>query len=477
MQMEPVLLVNCPRELSPHLQESTDKRMPLGLLYIAAVLKANGVECRVLDAEACRLGISEILDAANQLKPALIGLNCHTLNRWTVYEIARSLKIVLPRVKIMLGGSHPSLAPVSTLSECPEVDAIALGESEMTCLNVVRSNGDLDTVRGLYLQKAGRAVATGRQPRIPLLDALPYPDLSDVPIQEYLGYEDVDLPGLWRRAYIAATRGCQYRCSFCTEWSFWSAENTSRSAGSIIDEIKMYRSDYGVNHFYFYDDTFTDWPDFREFCESAQSLNVEWSCSTRIDHLTSEVIDTLSQGGCREIAVGLESGSAATLHSLNKEWPDRISHDRVGSAIARCRDAGIRMRAHFMLGFPWESKEDITATVEFAIAMKDAGLADVNFFTVKVYPGTTFAGRLMRQSPPDTDLTEAWSVHDADLTKDPRVAAKLRRFNDIARHSLHPHLDSLSVRALARRAWEIFFGDVREGEVAGCLWDGVAWRE
>jgi anaerobic magnesium-protoporphyrin IX monomethyl ester cyclase len=116
MQMEPVLLVNCPRELSPHLQESTDKRMPLGLLYIAAVLKANGVECRVLDAEACRLGISEILDAANQLKPALIGLNCHTLNRWTVYEIARSLKIVLPRVKIMLGGSHPSLAPVSTLS-------------------------------------------------------------------------------------------------------------------------------------------------------------------------------------------------------------------------------------------------------------------------------------------------------------------------------------------------------------------------
>jgi anaerobic magnesium-protoporphyrin IX monomethyl ester cyclase len=475
--MEPVLLINCPRELSPHQAEPSGKHMPLGILYVGAVLRSNDISCTFLDAEACRLGISEILQRAATLKPALIGLNCHTLNRWTVYEIARSLKIIVPTAQIALGGAHPSLAPVRTLEECPEVDAIVVGEGEITFLEIARSEGNLEAVRGLYLRKAEKIVSTGRRERILELDSLPYPDLVDAPMKDYLEYENPDLPGQWKKAYLAATRGCQYKCSFCTEWSFWGARNTARTAGSILAEINMYQSKYGVKRFYFYDDTFTDWLDFQAFCSQAKDHDIEWSCSTRIEHLDQRTIDILRQGGCREIVVGLESGSAATLQSVNKGWDNHMSQDKVGSAIADCNNAGIRMRAHFMLGFPWETKEDMTRSVRFAIALKDYGLSDANFFTVKVYPGTTFAGKVMRATGTSVDLTEAWSVHDADLTKNTRVAAKLRRFNDISRYPLNPHMDSLSIRALARRSWELFFSDAREEEIENLLWEGIEWKK
>ena len=477
--MEPVLLINCPRELSPRLSETTDKRMPLGLLYISAVLKANGIRCKVIDAEAGQLGISDILGIAHDFRPALIGLNCHTLNRWTVYETAQVLRVTIPSATIVLGGAHPSLAPVTTLTECPAADAVVVGEGELTCLDLARTTGDLAGVRGLYLRDGGKARSTGRRHRIQDLDSLPYPDLEDIPIREYFEYEDADLPGLWRRAYLAASRGCRYRCSFCTEWPQWGATDTFRSARSVLGEIDMYRSRYGVRNFYFYDDTLTDWPQWREFSECASAEGIRWSCSTRIDHLDDKTIELLGRGGCQEIAVGLEAGSPDILKIIRKDLSEDLREDGIIRVIKSCRATDIRLRAHFMIGFPRETRADISSTVRFALRLRDAGLPDANFFTVKVYPGTTFAARMARHnlsgSGAGTDLTESWSVHDAFKTADRRVAAKLRRFNDIALYPVNEHLDSLSVRILARRAWELFFGDFTEADVEHFLWEGITW--
>jgi radical SAM superfamily enzyme YgiQ (UPF0313 family) len=450
--------------------------MPLGLLYIGATLRTNNIDCLTLDAEANRLGISDIMQIAASHKPRLIGLNCHTLNRWNVYQLASALKVVQPEALVMLGGAHPTLAPVSTLRECPQADGIVVGEGESTFLDIARSSGDLSGIRGLYVRHGEQVASTGRRARIEDLDALPYPDLSGADLTVYLDYENVDLPGLWKRAALSASRGCAYRCSFCTEWSFWGASNSHRTAASVMDEVERYVSRYHVRRFQFYDDTFTDWPDFGQFCESAAAHDVLWGCSTRIDQLTPATIELLSQGGCREIAVGLESGSPAILESVSKGWESRVSHDQIAATISACAGAGIKIRAHFIIGFPWETREDITETVKFALGLRDHMLADANFFTAKAYPGTTFATRLLRGHGGESDLTEAWSVHDADSTRNPLAAAKLSRFNDISRYSLHPHLDSLSVRALARRAWELFFSEANAADVGELLWEGISWQ-
>lgn len=474
--MEPVLLINCPRELSPRLAEPSGKSMPLGLLYIGATLRSNQVDCLTVDAEANCLGISDVLQIAVTHKPRLIGLNCHTLNRWNVYQLAGALKAVQPDALVLLGGAHPTLAPVSTLSECLHADGVVIGEGELTFLDVARGTGNLSEIPGLYLRRAGQIVSTGRRARIEDLDSLPYPDLSGVDLKVYLDYENADLPGLWKRAALSASRGCESRCSFCTEWSFWGAANSYRTAASVIAEIERYASRYQVRRFHFYDDTFTDWPEFGTFCAAASVHDVEWGCSTRIDQLGPASIKILRQGGCREIAVGLESGSSAVLESVAKGWQERVTREQVAATISACARAGIKIRAHFMIGFPWETREDITDTVRFALRLREHMLTDANFFTAKAYPGTTFTSRLLRSRADDQDLTEAWSVHDSTFTRNSRVAAKLRRFNDISRYSLHPHLDSLSLRAVARRAWELFFSEASAADVGELLWEGISWQ-
>jgi anaerobic magnesium-protoporphyrin IX monomethyl ester cyclase len=477
------LLVNCPRDVvrvSDH--RCQDYRPPLGLASIAAFLKRRGVTVRLLDAEAESVGMSGIVDTVLQAKPAIIGLNCHTLNRHTVYEIARTIRSVLPHAPLIVGGAHPSLAAELTLRECPVLDAVAIGEGERVMYELCRRPRECwDAVPGIGYLRDGQFCRTPDMPRIQNLDSIGLPALEDLPMEQYLSYSEPALPGLWKRAYINASRGCRFKCSFCTEHGLWSTSPSFRSADSVIAEMTEYRNRFGINRFYFYDDLLTDWKELWTFCERAPRLNALWSCSTRIDEISRSTVERLAAAGCREIAFGLESGSGSSLRLMRKGWQARCTLEEVGERLRMCADRQITPRAHFMIGFPWETRADITATVEFAVRLKDQALTDANFFVVKVYPGTPFhhdLGRVQAElNLTDSEFINLWSVHDWHMTRNQRVSAKLRRFNDIPVVSLHSHLDSLSLRRLVRNAYEIFFSDVRVDEVQQRLWIGVGWEE
>ncbi|MFL5542006.1 MAG: B12-binding domain-containing radical SAM protein, partial [Longimicrobiaceae bacterium] len=475
-----VLLVNAPRDPAPSgASRCQDFRMPLGLMYISAFLKRRGVAARVLDAEAQSLGISGIVAAACELAPRVVGLNCHTLNRHVVYEAARALRSVVPDAVIVLGGAHPALAPELTLRECTAADAVALGEGERVMYELCRRPGELQAVPGICWRLGGEVRRNPEMPRVRDLDSLGTPDLEGLPVQDYLRYEEPALPGLWRRAYLSASRGCRFHCSFCTEHRFWTPGVSSRTAESVAAEIEMYRARHGTHRFYFYDDTLTDWPGLPEFCRLAGALGVQWSCSTRIDEVNAERLAMMHAGGCREIAFGLESGSERSLHRMGKGWERKKSRVQVGETLRLCTEHGIRPRTHFMLGFPWEERDDLTETVRFAVGLKEYSLDDVNFFVVKVYPGTPFQADVQHlmaeRGLREEEVYDAWSVYDWYGEPHPRVRAKLMRFNDIPRVSLHPHLDALALRRLARNAYALFFGGHGVESVEERLWDGVPW--
>ena len=145
-----MLLVNCPRDITSFNKiDSHDKRMPLGIMYIASYLKSKGFTVKILDAEALSLGISDITNFTNQINPRIVGLNCHTLNRQVVYEIAKSLKILHNEMLVVLGGPHPTLAPKDTLEECPLIDAVVVGEGERTVHEICLRTEQLDKIPGI----------------------------------------------------------------------------------------------------------------------------------------------------------------------------------------------------------------------------------------------------------------------------------------------------------------------------------------
>ncbi|MDR3692967.1 MAG: radical SAM protein [Fimbriimonas sp.] len=455
--------------------------MPLGLMYIAAFLKQAGKTVRMVDAEALRLGAMAIIDVAVEYQPRIVGLNCHTLNRHVVYDLVRLLQFACPGSKIVLGGPHPSLAPGSVFRECSAVNIIVIGEGEQTMLELCNRSEDLEGVRGIAFRSGEGVRFTPPRPRITALDDLPFPDLADLPVHEYLRYSDPDLPGLWNRAYLSATRGCRFRCSYCTEHAFWSGGSSVRTAQSVIDEMLAYRQAYGVDRFYFYDDTFTDWPHLFEFCQSAGELGFTWSCSTRIEQMSPDTIRKMAEGGCREVAFGLESGSKLSLQSVHKNWQGARGHSVASEVIKACNEQRIAPRAHFILGFPWEAATDITATVKLALTLRKSGLRDANFFVFKVYPGTEISKQIV--SDPDQTIVsvtehseeawyDAWSVYDWFRASSPQVAAKLKRFNDIPLISPNPRFESIELRLIVRKAYELFFAPtiLAEALVHDALW-------
>ncbi len=235
------------------------------------------------------MGVSDIIAFAQRMAPTTIGLNCHTLNRHVVYEIVRSLRVVLPHALLVLGGAHPASAPHATFAECRQIDIIVEGEGEVTLHEIVTRPEEYRGIPGLYFSDNGIVGYTGARRRIKNLDDLPFPDLDGVPAEIYFSYEDPQLPGLWKRAYLSASRGCRYKCSYCTENVHWGGGTTFRSASSILAEMACYRERYGVNRFYFYDDTLTDWRDLGTFCDLAGRIESLWSCSTRVDHMSPEL--------------------------------------------------------------------------------------------------------------------------------------------------------------------------------------------
>ena len=484
-----VILVNAPRQAESSAFRCQDHRMPLGLMSISTFLKQRGVTCRIIDAEATGCGLSGIVDAVSRLDPHIVGINCHTLNRHVVYEIVRTLKRAKPDRLLVLGGAHAALAPDLTLRECPEVDAAVIGEGERTMYELSRRRGYWNLVPGICYLRDGKTKRTSPMPRIQDLDVIGFPDTDDLPISDYLNYEEPTLPGLWRRAYLSATRGCEYHCSYCTEHVFWKHGTTHRSAASVIAEIENYIRQFSVRRFYFYDDTFTDWRDLVKFCELATEIGIEWSCSTRIDAIKKELVRAMRDGGCREIAFGLESGSQLSLQRMNKgltileqnkNQTEDMLRDALGKRIRLCVEHGIIPRTHFMIGFNWESQRDIEDTVVLAVYLKEFGLRDANFFVVKTYPGTPLHSGVRRvqasRGLTDSQVYDVWSLYDWHSSANPKVRAKLQRFNDVPVISMHPNLDSLALRRLVKNAYETFFSSASVTDVASRLWTGVAWE-
>ena len=114
--------------------------------------------------------------------------------------------------------------------------------------------------------------------------------------------------------------------------------------------------------------------------------------------------------------------------------------------------------------------------------LKSYTLKDANFFTVKIYPGTTFHKNINVSANTTYLETEnkaynSWSVFDWFNVKNKKVAAKLKRFNDIPEISSHPNLSSLELRKLVKNAYHIFFSNISESEIEKCLWEGVLWED
>ncbi len=372
----------------------------LGLAYIASYLESRGRAVEIIDCTAMHYTLKDLeLLFSRRPAPDFIGLTATTPLIENALLIAVSCKKFFPGAKIVLGGVHPTVLPGEVLAH-PAVDIVVRGEGEAAMADIVEGKAPAE-ILGISYKEAGRAVHNADRPLIEDLNVIPPPAYHLLPMDRYYpatgSYRNLPAMSLF------ATRGCPGRCTFC--YRTFYGRLRKRSAENIVSEVELLYRKYGIREIAFYDDAFTTFKDIVfEFCRllDERGLKITWSCFTRVDLVSEELLLAMKKAGCHMILFGVESGDEKILKAIKKN----IDLSKVKEVVAWARRIGIDTRASFMLGNQGETEESIKKTIDFAFEL-DPDMVHFNIATA--YPGT----ELYNWAKANGYLTaSSWSDHN-----------------------------------------------------------------
>ncbi len=361
------------------------KAPPLGLASIAAVLERAGHKVKVIDSPTLELSMEEWLSMVKSENPDLVGMSLLTPLAPRGYKAIKALKSELPEVPVVVGGPHPSFLYEEALAN--GADVVVIGEGELTTLDLVNTLEEhgldpsaLKRVKGIAYRADGDGVRlTPPRPLVMNLDELPWPARHLLPMEKYTLFNKPI-----RIAHVMASRGCPYGCIYCTTSYFWGRRIRFRSAGNVLDELEYLVDKYKVKYVAFADDELVVNKRFvREFIQGMKErgLDLPFACGARVDHLSREFMKYLHDNNCVTIYVGVESAKQETIDKIGK----RITIDQVKRVFQWKKEIGAFVVGSFILGFPWETIDDMKRTVDFAVKL-DPDYAQ--FTALTPYPGT-----------------------------------------------------------------------------------------
>ena len=364
---------------------------PLGLASIAAVLEGENYQAEILDANALQLSESEIAKEIGNVD--ITGITAMTPFINSAIKVAKEIKKEKPGSTVIVGGVHVTVLPEETLSNVPEIDIIVRGEGEKTVVelyNALKSGISLQNVRGITYRDNGRIISTPMRPPIADLDSLPFPAYHLLPLHRY----KLHPPHGRKLPFMAmlTSRGCPYNCIFCSKPIF-GRKVRSQSPQRIATEVEYLEEKFKVKEIAFYDDIFTlDEKRIARLAEELKqrNLSLPWTCETRVDLVTEELLKAMKEAGCYMIAYGIESGNQTILDNLRK----KITIAQVRKAIKMTHDIGIQSIGYFMLGSPGETPATIRQTIDFANYLT----LDFAQFSVTIpFPGTDLYNLYLKQ--------------------------------------------------------------------------------
>jgi anaerobic magnesium-protoporphyrin IX monomethyl ester cyclase len=359
---------------------------PLGILYLAAVLEERGVEVSVLDQAAKGFTVKETISWIKAENPDILGFSTFASSGRTAALISSEVKKENPNVVIVFGNYYATFNPERILRKYPSVDIIVRGEAERTVLDLVdwfEKRHSLKEVLGISFRNGNAVVSTTDRPLIEDLDSLPFPDRALIN-EEY--HSVIAGANVAPRKFtsIVSSRGCFYRCRFCSCSQFARNRWRPRSVKSTLEELCFLASE-GYRQFIFIDDNFTAKPDnVIKLCRGMrkEKLDAEWICEGRVANASYEMLSEIARARCKILYFGIESANQRILDYYNK----RITPGQSETAVRTARKAGVDVIVgSFIVGAPDETRQEIQNTIEFANRIP---LDLPQFNILGVFPGT-----------------------------------------------------------------------------------------
>ncbi len=385
-----VVLINPP-------QPTRYPQPPIGLVIIAAVLEREEHQVAILDANALRIKSEKV--APYVIDADVVGLTAMTPTINEAANIAHQLKQANSNLPIILGGAHATLLSEETMAAIPEVDVIVRGEGERTVIDLMwalEHKLPLDDIQGISYRKDSEVVSNHARSITTNvdLDSLPFLAYHLLPWRKYKRHPPYGRASPF--ATIITSRGCPYRCSFCSKDVF-GYKFRAQSPERVVEEIAYCKEKFGVKEIAFYDDVFT-LNKGRAYAIAdgimKSGLKIRWTCETRVNLVDKDLLRHMKQAGCYAIAYGIESASQEILNALHKD----ITLEQVEETVHTTQEAGMQTIGYFMIGSPWETPETIANTIEFAKKLK----LDFAQFAITIpFPGTELYNSYLKTSTDD----------------------------------------------------------------------------
>lgn len=369
---------------------------PIGIMSLAAYVREKGYSADVIDAVINNWSAEEIINYIRAEKPKIIGFSAITPIFHLAVDCATKIRKEFSELLTILGGHHGSILTKDIIKNNRCFDLVVFGEGELTMLDILdlykskdynfnRFMKDyelLKTIDGIAFRKEEEVIINNKRHFIQNVDELPYPARDLVPIEKY-----IPLPNQYKRlptVHMFVIRGCPYQCAFCSNNAIFGRKIRARSPQKVIDEIKSIISKYGAKEISFWDDMMTTnkrW--MNEFCDLIiiNNIDIIWTCYSRVDTITKELLQKMKSAGCWNIFFGFESGDQQLLNNINKG----ITLEQIRKATKWCKEVGIEIRASFMLALPGETPELAKKTIDFA---KELSPEYAQFCITTPYPGT-----------------------------------------------------------------------------------------
>lgn len=334
----------------------------LGILYLAAYARKLGFPAKVLDANAGLTQPEYFRKYLREHKPKIVCITTMTAGWPSTVEAARTVKEELPDSLLIVGGPHLSVYPELCMS-FREFDIGVIGDGEETLGEILLSYAagkSLENIPGTVVRSGGEVKLNKPRTEFDDIDSYPFPavDLLDRDLYHALTVEEPFFT-------MITSRGCPFKCGFCSQIYNGVPGTRFRSPESVVDEIETYVRDYGAKEIVFFDETFTlKKQRVMEICRliKERGIKVHFDLRTRVDSVDEEIIAALREVGGVRIHMGVEAGSPEILKRMNKG----ITHEQVRRAVGWAKKYGFETRGYFMIGYLGENRQTFEDTVSLA---------------------------------------------------------------------------------------------------------------
>jgi radical SAM superfamily enzyme YgiQ (UPF0313 family) len=390
--------------------------IPISIGCLIGYMEKHGIPCRIIDEELGHTTAERARELLRDMpKPWIVGIGCLTAHAARAYEVASMLKREFPGITTIIGGLHPTAVPDEPL-ETGVIDYVVRGEGEEVLLNLYRAiheGGDPTALKGVSYRRDGRIVHNADAPLIPDLDTIPpFP------------YHVFDHPR-YDMGFLITSRGCPYRCAFCSQRMMTGSTYRYKSIDNVVDELEHLVDHFGQKAVVFYDDNFcVKSARVIELCDAivARGLHkkVVLSVQTRADNILragDEVLSRMVAAGFNQAGIGLETG-VQRLADLTMK--DETIEQHI-EAIRLCQRHGMGVALGMIFGLPTETTEDRRASFEL---IRGLGISGTKFNNLIPYPGTPLyrdlkdSGRMIK-SPQWSNFNSTLAITRSVFDKTP----------------------------------------------------------